>query len=105
MAEGRSARSVVDAELKVREGLRVVDAWVMPDLMSGNINACVLMIAERASDIIDGRMPPLSPTTGGPEKAHLMFATSPTFLYSLPGGTPWHRSPRDRRMRTSIVRQ
>jgi 4-pyridoxate dehydrogenase len=49
--------AVVDAELRVRgaEGLRVIDASVMPDMITGNINAAVVMIAERAADLIRGR--------------------------------------------------
>jgi len=52
-AEG-DPRSVVGPDLRVHgvDGLRVVDASVMPDLPNGNINAAVLMIAEMASDMI-----------------------------------------------------
>lgn len=46
--------AVVDAELKVYgiEGLRVVDASIMPTITAGHINAVVYMIAEKASDMI-----------------------------------------------------
>jgi choline dehydrogenase-like flavoprotein len=56
---GMGPESVLDPELKVRgiEGLRVVDASAMPDIVSAHINAAVLMLAEKASDMIRGRTP------------------------------------------------
>jgi 4-pyridoxate dehydrogenase len=54
--------AVVDATLRVRgtQALRIVDASVFPDLVGGNINAAVLMLAEKAADIIVGA-PVLAP--------------------------------------------
>ena len=58
-AMGRGPNAVLDPDLKVRgiEGLRVVDAAALPDMPSAHINAIVMMLAERASDLIRGRQP------------------------------------------------
>jgi choline dehydrogenase len=51
---GTHERAVVDAELRVHgaEGLRVIDASVMPAVVSGNTNATVIMIAEKGAEMI-----------------------------------------------------
>ena len=62
MGAGNDETAVVDPQLRVRgvDGLRVVDGSVIPDMPGGNTNAPVIMIAEKAADMIRGHaaLPP-----------------------------------------------
>jgi choline dehydrogenase len=62
MGPDSDSSAVVDGACRVHgiEGLRVVDASVMPSITSGNLNAPTIMLAEKAADLIRGR-PPLDP--------------------------------------------
>jgi choline dehydrogenase len=60
MGPSTDPTAVVDDRLRVHglEGLRVVDASIMPRMISANLNASTLMLADKASDFIRGRPAP-----------------------------------------------
>jgi choline dehydrogenase len=62
MGPASDPMAVVDDHLRVRglEGLRVIDASVMPSMLSANLNAATMMIAEKGSDLVLGK-PALEP--------------------------------------------
>jgi choline dehydrogenase-like flavoprotein len=52
---GSDSQSVVDTQLRLRgvDGIRIADTSIMPELINGNTNAPVIMIAERAAEFIN----------------------------------------------------
>ena len=66
MGSENDREAVVDPKTRVRglSGLRVVDGSIIPSIVSSNLNAPIMMIAERAADLIRDRSLPRAETTG-----------------------------------------
>ena len=60
MGPDSDATAVVDSQLRVRglESLRIIDSSIMPAMVSANINAATMMIAEKGADLVLGKPPP-----------------------------------------------
>ena len=65
MGDVGDSMAVVDSSMSVigLDNVRIVDANIMPSIVSGNLNAPTIMLAEKAADIIRNRKP-LTPATG-----------------------------------------
>ncbi|MEO6625964.1 MAG: choline dehydrogenase [Burkholderiaceae bacterium] len=72
---GTDEMAVVDGAARVHgvQGLRVVDASIMPDVVSGNLNVPTIMLAEKLADAILGRAP--LPRSGAPAFVHPHYLT------------------------------